>query len=150
MNEFFDVAALAPAPGGAALALPDGTVRHADFEEARALFRSGAVLVAHAAFVAGRLKTAPKEPLFDVLELFAFVRPGMPCVPSALGLARALGLGAPAIPTRGAHLAHAAAEYLLDELPAELRSDAGLRPLVHTLRGGLALGAGGRRNRRRA
>ena len=40
-------------------------------------------------FVAGRLRVRAAEPLFDVLELFAFVRPGQPFVPSALGLARA-------------------------------------------------------------
>ena len=64
-------------------------------------FRGGDVLVAHALFVAGRLKAAPGRPLFDVLELFAFVRPAQPCVPSPLGLARALGLPAPAECRRG-------------------------------------------------
>ncbi len=134
MNEFFDVAALAPAPGGAALALPDGTVRHAAFDEARALFRSGAVLVAHAAFVAGRLKTAPKEPLFDVLELFAFVRPGVPCVPSAVGLARALELNPPGDSFQSARTLRRAAELLLAELRAETAEKrARMRPLVALL-----------------
>ena len=41
-----------------------------------ALFEGGDVLVAHAAFVAGRLGTPRRRLLFDVLELFAFVRPG--------------------------------------------------------------------------
>jgi len=53
-----------------------------------ALVRGGDVLVAHAAFVAGRLGTRATVLLFDVLELYAFVRPGLPLVPSALGLAR--------------------------------------------------------------
>ena len=45
---------------------------------------------------------APHVMLFDVLELFAFVRPGMPFVPSALGLARALGLALPHTPEESA------------------------------------------------
>ncbi len=60
--------------------------------EARAIFESGKALVAHGAFVAGRLKTTAPQSLYDVLELFAFVRPGQPFVPSALGLARLLAL----------------------------------------------------------
>src|SRR5215467_11958063 len=83
--------ALVPAPGGAVVCDDDGTCRRASLEEARRLFRSGEVLIAHAAFVSGRLKTPPAAALYDVLELFAFVRPGAPCVPSALGLARARG-----------------------------------------------------------
>ena len=90
-----DLPALAPAPGGAVVCAADGTCRRAGLDEARKLFRSGNVLVAHAAFVAGRLKVPPAAALFDVLELFAFMRPGAPCVPSGLGLARALGLVPP-------------------------------------------------------
>jgi len=127
-----------PAPGGACLALPDGTGRAASLEEARTLFRSGQVLVAHAAFVAGRLKTSPKEPLFDVLELFAFVRPGVPCVPSAVGLARALGLAIPGNAVQQARALREVADLLLEELralPDALKSKA--RPLANQLaRGG--------------
>ena len=68
--------------------------------DARALFEEGGVLMAHAGFVAGRLGTRADAPCehrasgaparatqnnFDVLELFAFVRPGLPFVPSASG-----------------------------------------------------------------
>jgi ATP-dependent DNA helicase DinG len=87
--------ALVPAPGGAVLCADDGECRRIALEDARKLFRAGNVLVAHAAFVSGRLKTPLAAALFDVLELFAFVKPGAPCVPSALGLARALGLPMP-------------------------------------------------------
>ncbi len=61
-------------------------------------------MVAHAAFVGGRLKTPPAGALYDVLELFAFVRPGAPCVPSALGLARVLGLALPHSPEASARV----------------------------------------------
>ena len=83
-----DLPALVPAPGGAVVRATDGSCQRARIDEARVLFRSGNVIVAHAAFVAGRLKTNPAAALFDVLELFVFVRPGQPCVPSALGMAQ--------------------------------------------------------------
>ena len=37
-------------------------------------------------FVASRLRARMSRPLFDVLELFAFVRPGMPFCPARLAL----------------------------------------------------------------
>ncbi len=137
-TDISNLSALVPAPDGAALALPDGSARMVDLNEARALFRAGNVLVAHAAFVAGRLRTAPKEALFDVLELFAFVRPGIPCVPSAVGLARALGLSLPHDAMGSARVLRAAADALLEALrqqPEAMKLRA--RPLAATLaRGG--------------
>ena len=47
------IPALIPAPGGAALALADGSTRAADIDEARALVRSGEVLVAQGTPVQG-------------------------------------------------------------------------------------------------
>src|SRR4051812_37650765 len=105
--------ALVPAPGGAAVCAADGSCERARIDEARALFRSGNVMVAHAAFVAGRLKTQPAAALFDVLELFVFVRPAQPCVPSALGLARCLGLELPHTAEESARVLRIAAEHLL-------------------------------------
>jgi len=138
LSDYSVLPALAPAPGGACLALPDGSSRVAGLEEARALFRAGQVLVAHAAFVAGRLKTTPKDALFDVLELFVFVRPGAPCVPSAVGLARALGLKPPSNATEQARALRETADLLIEEMrqwPEPKRSRA--RPLANQLaRGG--------------
>jgi ATP-dependent DNA helicase DinG len=138
LSDLSQLPALVPALGGAALALADGTGRMASLEEARTLFRSGQVLVAHAAFVAGRLKTSPKEPLFDVLELFAFVRPSVPCVPSAVGLARALGLAPPRNAAEQARALRESADLMLEELralPDAMKSRA--RPLANQLaRGG--------------
>ena len=95
--------ALVPAPPGAAIYRRAGDEsERIELRDARALFEGGDVLVAHAAFVAGRLGTRATVMLFDVLELFAFVRPGMPFVPSALGLARALGLALPHTPEESA------------------------------------------------
>ncbi len=87
-------------------------------DEARARFRSGDVLLANTAFAAGRLRTPPVEPLFDVLELLAFVRPAQTFVPSAHGAARALGLGsAPSLEGAVSSL-HGMARQLLRELEA--------------------------------
>ena len=124
--------ALVPAPPGAAAHRPGKTARIGQ-TEARNLFQGGNVLVAHAAFVAGRLKAAP-TPLFDVLELFAFARPGQPFVPSPLGLARILGLGFPKTPEKAAETLHTIARALLEEmaaLPQAAREN--LAPLVATM-----------------
>src|SRR5262249_46987106 len=131
-----DIVALIPARGGALVCDATGTCRHSPIEEARKLFRSGDVLIAHAAFVSGRLRTPPSLPLFDAMELFAFVRPAQPCVPSALGLARALGLEWPRSPEGSARALPAAANKLPDErrgLPEKARVE--LVPLVGTLAG---------------
>jgi ATP-dependent DNA helicase DinG len=126
--------ALVPAPPGAAIARADGAAERIGLHDARPLFEGGDVLVAHAAFVAGRLGTRATVLLFDVLELYAFVRPGLPLVPSALGLARALGLSVPHTPEESARALHAIARALLDEVagwPGEVRSS--LAPLIATM-----------------
>ena len=129
-----EVIALAPAPPGAAVCGTDGACRRVSREEARAIFISGDVLVAHAGFAAGRLKAAPLKPLFDVLELFAFVRPGQPMVPSALGLARLTGIETPDSPEAAARALLDIAEGLLKEAadwPLETRQR--LAPLLDTM-----------------
>jgi ATP-dependent DNA helicase DinG len=134
MESLASLIALVPAPPGAAIARADGQAERIDLRDARALFEGGDVLVAHSAFVAGRLGTRAQVMLFDVLELYAFVRPGMPTVPSALGLARALGLPIPHSPEQSAQSLHAIAGSLLNEVagwPQDVR--AGLAPLVGTL-----------------
>src|ERR1700744_5220677 len=110
---------LIPASGGAVLALPDGTTRRTMLEQARALFRSGEVVVAHAGFVAGRLRVSPSQPLFDVLDLFAYVRPAQSFVPSAIGLARVLGLEFPHTPEACAVALRDAADALIEELQSK-------------------------------
>jgi ATP-dependent DNA helicase DinG len=126
--------ALVPASPGAAIAHADGGSARVSLRDARALFESGDVLVAHAGFVAGRLGVRAEAPLFDLMELFAFVRPGLPFVPSALGLARALGLTPPHTPDEAAATLHAIAAALLKEMagwPQDVRES--LAPLVGTL-----------------
>jgi len=129
-----ELIALVPAPPGAALCGGAGKCQRADRNAARTVFQSGNALVAHASFVAGRLKAQAQKPLYDVLELFAFLRPGHPFVPSALGLARALSLDLPETPEQSALALFAVARCLLDEardLSPETR--AALSPLAATL-----------------
>jgi ATP-dependent DNA helicase DinG len=126
--------ALVPATPGAAQARPGAPPRRVPPAEARAALQSGAVLVAHAGFVAGRLGASWNGPPFDLVELFAFVRPGHPFVPSPLGLARALGLEPPRTADQAAGMLHAIARLLLEEVaamdgPARVK----LAPLVGTL-----------------
>jgi ATP-dependent DNA helicase DinG len=116
---------LAPAlvvlPGGRS-GLADGAEpRVVRAAEARDLFEAGPVLIAHAALTARRLglPAPPRAPrLFDVLELFAFVRPARFCAPSAIGLAQALDLPAPRDAPSQAGALRAAAARLLGELAA--------------------------------
>ncbi len=126
--------ALVPAPDGAIVFQRDQNCRRLDTEQARTLLHSGDVLVAHAAFVSGRLRTSLKRPVFDVLELIAFVHPGLPCVPSALGLARALGLSIPRDGEQSARTLLAAAQRLLEDVEAlNQRNKDRLAPLAGSL-----------------
>ena len=134
MESLSNLIALVPAPPGAAIARGDGQAERVDLRDARALFEGGDVLVAHSSFVGGRLGSRAGTLLFDVLELFAFVRPGLPFVPSALGLTRALGLPMPHGPEQSAQSLHAIARTLLKEVaawPEDVRTN--LAPLVGTL-----------------
>jgi ATP-dependent DNA helicase DinG len=125
--------ALTLAPGGAAICTGQAC-RRIGPDEARALLRSGEVLLAHAPFLSGRLRAPLGKPVYDALELFAFVRPGQPFVPSALGMARALGIAPPQTPENSARALHEVAELLLAEL-SDLNNEARsrLRPLAATL-----------------
>ena len=125
--------ALVPAGHGAVVCDASGC-RRVDLDDVRSIFRSGEALVAHAEFVAGRLKTPPGKPLYDVLELFAFVRPGVPCAPSATGIARALGRPAPETPEDAARSLGESARALLEEIGhCHADAKASIRALVQTL-----------------
>jgi ATP-dependent DNA helicase DinG len=112
-------AALVVLPGGRAAIAQGGETRLASVEVARRLFQQGPVLVAHASLTAQRLglpSPARSERLLDVLELFAFVRPGQFCAPSATGLSNALGMVGPIDATSQATSLRAVADCLLNEL----------------------------------
>ncbi|HEY2051479.1 MAG TPA: ATP-dependent DNA helicase [Caulobacteraceae bacterium] len=111
--------ALAVLPGARAGVADGATARMASAGEARALFETGPVLVSHASMTARRLglHAPPRSPrIFDVLELFAFVRPAQFCAPSAVGLALALGLEPPHGAAEQASVLRAASIVLLQDL----------------------------------
>jgi len=86
-----DLPALAVGPTRALFRFADGTVEDLSHAAARRRLAQGPALVCNQAVVARRLGlTAPR--LFDVLELFLFVRPAAPCLPTVDGLADALGI----------------------------------------------------------
>ncbi len=86
-----DLPALAVGPARALFLTPDGVVEEMSHAAARRRLGQGPALVCNQAVVARRLKlNAPR--LFDVLELMLFARPAAPCLPTAGGVATALGL----------------------------------------------------------
>src|ERR1700741_1231828 len=109
---------LAIAGGRAVLAAPNGEAQTLTNDAARTALADGDVLVCHALFAASHLGARPMRALFDVLELFAFARPAAPCLPSPLGLARALDLPEPRTTEECARTLHRATATLLDGLLA--------------------------------
>lgn len=72
----------------------DGELRTLSHDEARLLIHKKPVLLCHAPYIRGRLGMEHFYP-FDVLELFAFVHPARFCVPTPIGLCKALGIDIP-------------------------------------------------------
>ena len=112
-------AALVVLPGPRCATADGEAAREVGPGAARALFARGPVLLAHASLTARRLGLAApaRSPdLYDVLELWAFVRPARFCAPSPAGLARALGRAEPRTPPEQAQALVDAARELLAEL----------------------------------
>ncbi|GAB4144239.1 MAG: ATP-dependent DNA helicase [Sphingomonadales bacterium] len=103
-------------PAGGLLRAPDGASQSFARREAHLALADKTIILCSLPLVARRLGFAP-DPALDVLELFCFVHPAQPCVPTVAGLAQALGLPAPGpdLPAQAACVARAAAR-LLDAL----------------------------------
>jgi len=116
---------------------PDGTLRRLAHGEALRLARDTPPLLCHLPAVCRRLKSE-RFPAFDVLELYAFVRPASFCLPTPTGVAQALGL-LPAGPShtiqpeRQAELLRACARALLRELQTLDRKRRRVRGLAETM-----------------
>ncbi|HEX9791439.1 MAG TPA: ATP-dependent DNA helicase [Kiloniellales bacterium] len=95
----------------------DGEVAHLPAAAALKRARAAPPLLCHARATARRLAADP-FPAFDVLELFAFVRPAAFCTPTPRGLAAALGLAHPNDPVAAARILYEATTALLGELAA--------------------------------
>ncbi len=100
----------------------DGAVRRLPLRDLRQEIRGkGPLLLCHGPTVARRLGIQP-FPAFDLLELFAFVHPAQPCVPTPRGLAVALGFEEP-------HTLEEEARALQDAAGRLLGSLAGFDPI---------------------
>ena len=111
-----ELPALAITGGGAWIATPSGEARQVSEREARDLIaerRSARVPRAVCGLAPWREASGA---LYDVLDLFVFVRPGDPCLPSPLGLAQALKFAEPQTAEESARTLHAVAGALLDGL----------------------------------
>ncbi|MBV8593888.1 MAG: ATP-dependent DNA helicase [Caulobacteraceae bacterium] len=112
---------MAVLPGGRAAVADDAGARPAGVEEAGDLIQGSPVLLAHASLTARRLGLPPPPRsgrIFDILELFAFARPGAFCAPSPTGLALAIGFPDPIGAAAQASALRACAGALLGELAA--------------------------------
>ncbi|MDE1172949.1 MAG: ATP-dependent DNA helicase [Parvibaculaceae bacterium] len=116
-----DCPALVAAPSGAVLVTMDGEVEMLAPDEAVARLAKEPFLAVHADFLMrrlgrGRQTPPPSSGVLDLLELYAFVCPAQPCLPTPAGLARALGLPAPADAEAQALTLHEAAFRLMTML----------------------------------
>ena len=102
----------------AVIATGDGQFYEPAPEKALAIAAQTPHLTAHSMMTLvrlGGLKSAPRAAHFDVLELFAFVRPAQPLAPSISALARVLGLPQPSSLAEQAGTLRQVAEQLLSE-----------------------------------
>lgn len=109
------VAALAASAAEAAWLTPDGELEELSREDAARRAATARPLVCHAPATAARLGVE-RFPAFDLLELFAFVRPAQFCLPTVRGLANVLGLPRPRSLADEAAVLPQAAQALLAEL----------------------------------
>ena len=93
---------------------PDGEIDQPSPAEVLQRARTAPPLLCHRPSLLRRL-AVPSLPAFDLLELFAFVRPAQPLVPTVSGLALALGVPKPRDPAAAALFLAAAADRLLAE-----------------------------------
>lgn len=89
-----DAPAMAVGGRGAVVVTPDGEIEEMGLDQAARIVRHHAPILCHRLSVAARLKCEPFA-AFDLLELFAFVRPACFCLPTLRGLAEVLGLPIP-------------------------------------------------------
>ena len=118
---------------------PDGEIEEVSLNEAARRASDRRPVLCHAPAVARRLGIA-RFPSFDVLELFAFIRPATFCVPTADGIADALNLPRPADAASRASLLLTAVSGLLRELAQRNRDRDDLPVAWAMARGGWSWG----------
>ncbi|CCG40053.1 ATP-dependent DNA helicase [Magnetospirillum molischianum] len=104
---------------GSVLLETDGECLRLSPSQAAQRARSDMPLVCHGPAVAARLRI-DRFDRYDILELFAFVRPARFCLPTPRGVAEALGLLTPLAPEDEAETLRVACRRLLEDLSAGL------------------------------
>ena len=117
----------------------DGEIAEISLKEAARRADDRRAILCHAPAVARRLDIA-RFPCFDVLELFAFVRPAAFCVPTVDGIAEVLDLAPPADATARATTLLTAVSALLRELALRPRDRDDLPVAWAMARGGWSWG----------
>ena len=107
----------------------DGELETVDHDTAAARAQGTAPIVCHGPATAQRLGCAPFA-CFDLLQLFAFVRPAAFCLPTVSGVAAALELAAPADTESAAMALHDAARRLLAEVSPLDKTAAGIAVMM--------------------
>ena len=118
-------AALVAGHGRASILTEDGELATGTPAEITALLGDAMPLLVHAPTSLRRLNLRPR-PVFDLLELWAFVRPACPAAPTPRGLALALDMTPPEDMEEAAALLPTIAETLLARLAAARDTPANL------------------------
>jgi len=117
----------------------DGEIEETTLKEAGRRTSDSRPLLCHAPAVARRLDI-PRFPCFDILELFAYVRPATFCVPTAQGIAEAVDLAPPTDALGRGTVLRTAAAALLRELAMRARDRDDLPVAWAMTRGGWSWG----------
>ncbi|EKV28139.1 DinG family ATP-dependent helicase YoaA [Caenispirillum salinarum AK4] len=113
----------------AVMLTPDGEIADLTLAQAAQRAKRERPILAHGPAVATRLKT-DLFPCFDVLELFAFIRPATFCLPTVRGLAEAVGLERPeSLEAEAAALIEVIRRLLREVATAHPREQGALRDL---------------------
>ena len=114
-TDLYSLGILYPLIDTAVVITADGAIETHSKQRAAAMAQKTAMMVCHAKWTQSRLGFESDKP-FDVMTLFAFVRPARFCLPTPTGLASALGLAKPTSPEDEAVIIGKAAHILLDEI----------------------------------
>ena len=114
-SDLYSLDVLYPMVGTAFIISHDGEIDEMPLADAALLAQSKAMLVCHAKWTQSRLGIEI-EHAFDVMTLFAFIRPARFCLPTPTGLANALGLARPQSKIDEAMMIAKAAFVLLDQI----------------------------------
>ena len=118
-TDLYSLAVLYPLIDKAVIISADGTIEMMGKQPAAAMASKQAMMVCHAKWTQSRLGFDIPH-YFDVMELFAFVRPARFCLPTPAGLAASLGLAKPMTPEDEAVVIGKTAHMLLDEIDTAL------------------------------